>query len=80
MESNISTIISEDLITYSLTNSPRNSVLLDLYTSTVLSLLTLTRHFGKDIIAQRLAWSKDDPRVEFLLDRVYQVLLLSVMD
>jgi hypothetical protein len=41
MESNISTIISEDLITYSRTNSPRNLVLLDLYTSTVLSLLAL---------------------------------------
>jgi len=31
------------------------------------------RHFGKDIIAQRLGWSKDDPQVELLFNRLYQV-------
>ena len=31
------------------------------------------RHFGKDIIAQRLGWSKDDPQVELLFNRIYQV-------
>jgi len=31
------------------------------------------RHFGKDIIAQRLGWSNDDPNVQLLYDRLYQV-------
>jgi Uncharacterised protein family (UPF0160) len=33
------------------------------------------RHFGKEIIAQRLGWSKDDPNVQLLYDRLYQVLM-----
>ena len=31
------------------------------------------RHFGKDIIAQRLGWSKDNPNIQLLFDRLYQV-------
>jgi uncharacterized UPF0160 family protein len=37
------------------------------------------RHFGKEIIAQRLGWPTEDPKVQLLYDRIYQVPFPAIL-